>query len=269
MIRAFRHRLLEPQPGFGTSLEIQANILKAKPALRNVFECFYQQLDKAASRFCNTNGAEIELGSGAGFFKEIRPQVITSDIRESERIDLQIDAHQLPLRGSSVSCCFAINVFHHLNSPENFLHEQIRVLKPGGVCILIEPHNGFLSSFIHKNLHDDEYFDSQQADWTNSKVSSPMEGANQALGHIVFNRDTRLFTEKFRGRLEIIHQEYCSNSIRYLLSGGFTYRQIFPNKTENAIEKLERILKSTIRHWSLHQMTVIRRMSNAGYEGEC
>ena len=225
-----------------------------------VFNCFYQQLNSASNRWCTADGLELELGSGAGFFKEIRPQLITSDIRASKSIDLQADAHLLPFEDSAVSHCFGINVFHHLSSPEIFLNEQIRVLKPGGVCILIEPHNGVLSSFVHKNLHEDEYFDPDQPDWTNASVSSPMKGANQALAHIVFNRDKGLFIQKFSEKLEIVHQEYCNNSIRYLMTGGFTYRQIFPDIAENTIKKVEKTLNWATRFWSLHQMTVIKRV---------
>ena len=35
-------------------------------------------------------------------------------------------------------------------------------------CILIEPHNGFFT-FLHKNLHENEYFDTEK-EWDDKSL---------------------------------------------------------------------------------------------------
>jgi hypothetical protein len=60
----------------------------------------------------------------------------------------------------------------------------LRVLVPGGGCVLIEPHSGPLSSIVHKRLHKDEYFDPDESGWKNDKIRGPLSGANQALAHM-------------------------------------------------------------------------------------
>jgi hypothetical protein len=54
-----------------------------------------------------------------------------------------------------------------------------------------------------------------------------MEGANQALSYIVFERDRERFERLFPD-LEIVEQSWIANYPRYLLSGGLNFRQLLP-----------------------------------------
>ena len=56
-------------------------------------------------------------------------------------------------------------MFHHISHPTKFLNELNRVLKKDGGCILIEPHDGLISRFIAKNIHKDEYYDTNELEW--------------------------------------------------------------------------------------------------------
>ena len=123
-------------------LEIHFEILQSKKMLRSTFEYFYRTISALCDDYLETGGLEIELGSGAGFFKHIRPSVITTDVRKGAYVEMELDAQSMSFLDQSCSCFFAINVFHHLQSPERFLNELIRVLEIGGGCILIEPHKG-------------------------------------------------------------------------------------------------------------------------------
>ena len=131
------------------------SILKKKKLLRSAYETFYREMSKNCDKNFNVDGLEIELGSGVGFFKSIRKQIITSDIREGFDYDMSLDATDMSINANTVKCFFAINVFHHISQPSKFFNELIRVLKKDGGCILIEPHNGILSRFISNNVHKD------------------------------------------------------------------------------------------------------------------
>jgi SAM-dependent methyltransferase len=264
MLSALRHWLYEPQvQGVDVDdndlLLIHRNILQGKSLLRSAFTTFYKDMAGKSDGLLVGDGIELELGSGAGFFKSLRPQLITSDVRKGPHIDMEVDAQQMTFADSSVRCIYAINVFHHLPDPERFFAELERVLQPGGGCILVEPHGGFFSALLHRHLHTDEHFDAKAAGWKTSDIQGPLSGANQALAHIVFTRDLQRFNETYGQKLEIVHRGYELNALRYLLSGGLNFRQLLPAWSAGVLALIERLGSPLARHWSLHQMIVIRK----------
>lgn len=240
-------------------LSVHTDVLLGKPILRDAFEYFYKKMSSLCDRHLTESGREIEIGSGAGFFKQLRPQVETSDIRQSDHFDLTIDAQNMALADDTVRCIYAINVFHHLPQPELFFTELVRVLKPGGGCILIEPHGGTASAALHKRLHKDEFFDPDQLEWHNYKINGPLSGANQALAHIIFERDFNHFKDLYGEHLDIVHQEYCTNGLRYLVSGGLNFHQLLPSLFSPILSGMELVLSPFSKHWSLHKITVIKK----------
>lgn len=240
-------------------LGIHTEILREKPLLRSAFETFYRDMMNLCDRLLITSGMEVELGSGAGFFKSLRPKLVTSDIRKGSHIDLVLDAQNMSLPDDSVRCIYAINVFHHLPDPDRFFSELCRVLRPGGGCILIEPHGGFGSALLHRYLHSDEQFLPDAQSWQTSDIVGPLSGANQALAYIVFERDSARFESLYGEHLEIAYQGYSLNALRYLLSGGLNFRQLLPSAFEPILRMLEAIGRPLARYWSFHQVIVIRK----------
>ncbi len=247
-------------------LSIHRQILLEKPLMRHVFEDFYSEMLDGCEKYFLVNGLEVELGSGSGFFKEIRPNLITSDVRLGDHIDRVLDAQNLDLADESVRSLYAINVFHHLPDPEQFFLELIRVLKPGGGCILIEPHYGMLSRLVHTYLHTEEQFDRKMSGWVNPYSIGPLSGANQALAYLVFHRDREHFEELFGHELEILEMNTLSNGFRYLASGGVNFRQLLPSFVEPLIKAFEWLLTPLQPVTALHQMVVIRRREQVDCE---
>jgi SAM-dependent methyltransferase len=233
--------------------------LREKQLLRSAFETFYRDMAKLCDRFFSVAGLEVELGTGAGFFKSLRPPLITSDVRKGRHIDMELDAQAMSLAEESVRCVYAINVFHHLPDPELFFGELARVLRPGGGCILIEPHGGFASALLHRHLHSDEHFDPDAPGWRTAEIGGPLSGANQAMAHIVFQRDLSRCEAMYGAQLEIVHRGYELNALRYLLSGGLNFRQLLPSFMASPLVWIERLASPLARHWSLHQVIVIRK----------
>jgi len=240
-------------------LEIHKEILREKPLLRSTFETFYRDMMSLCDRLLTTSGTEVELGSGAGFFKSLRSGLTTSDIREGVDIDLVLDAQEMSLPDDSVRCMYAINVFHHLPDPDRFFSELCRVLHPGGGCILIEPHAGFASALLHRYLHSDERFLPDAQSWQTAHIGGPLSGANQALESIVFKRDIERFMKLYGEHLEIVHQSYSLSALRYLFSGGLNFRQLLPSIFEPVLRFVEYAGKPLARYWSFHQVIVIRK----------
>lgn len=240
-------------------LGIHTEILAHKQLMRSAFVSFYRQMESAVKNCCSVQGREIELGTGAGFFKALRPEVITSDIRQNAKCDLVLDAQEMALANESVRCFYAINVFHHLPDPNRFFLELIRVLRPGGVCVLIEPHGGPASALLHRRLHAEEIFDVSMPSWQNALINGAMSGANQALAHIVFKRDLSVFERQYGECLEIARREYCCNSLRYFLSGGLNFRQLVPSMAEPILRLIENTARPLAKYWSLHELIVLRK----------
>jgi SAM-dependent methyltransferase len=240
-------------------LSIHKEILHKKFMLRSAYETTYKEMMRLCDRFLALDGIEVELGSGAGFFKSMRHGLVTSDIRKDQHIDLELDAQNMMFGNSTVRCIYAINVFHHLSNPELFLTNLCRVLVPGGGCILVEPHNGFLSAFLHRYIHTDETFLPEAKSWLSNDIKGPLSGANQAMAYIVFSRDIERFNMLYGDTLEIYYQGYVLNTLRYLISGGLNFRQLLPTLLEPAFRLIEYASRPFARHFSLHQVIVIRK----------
>jgi SAM-dependent methyltransferase len=52
------------------------------------------------------------------------------------------DAEALPLSSGVVDGCWSDRTFQHLAHPERALHEMVRVLKPGGTIVVVDPDYG-------------------------------------------------------------------------------------------------------------------------------
>jgi hypothetical protein len=115
---------------------------------------------------------------------------------------------------------------------------------------------------VHKYLHRSEHFDLESRDWSSSQIAGPLSGANQALADIVFFRDNEIFNKTFGNNLKIVHHGYVLNSLRYFCSGGLNFRQILPTFLTNTLIAIEKLIAPIAKHWSLHQIIVIKKISN-------
>jgi SAM-dependent methyltransferase len=257
--------LLEPKlqgidlQGF-ERIALHAEILAKKPLIREVFRDFYDtsiSLDRMY--FDDVEGYLIELGAGTSLFKKYYSGVISTDVQPAPQLDAVIDAQDMNLRDESVRAMFAINCFHHFANPCKFFDELLRVLKPGGGCVLIDPYFGLLSRILYKRLFSSEAYDCSARDWGycadhTEKSARP----NQALTYVVFFRDRAKFDALFP-QLEIVHSRVLPNYIRYLLSGGLNFRQVVPSFFTPFLRKLEVALLRLAPIFGLHHVVVIRK----------
>lgn len=240
-------------------IEIHNKILSSKKMMKDVFEEFYRHcLESSENYFCK-DGLELEIGSGVSFFKSIHPKLITSDIIPAKHLDLLIDAQNMhQIEDNSLKAIYAINVFHHFSSPRLFFNELMRVLKPGGGCVLIEPYYGLFASQFYKHIHSTEHFNPNQKNWESEQEMGVMTNANQALSYIVFVRDKNIFQSEYPN-LEIILNKPLDNYLRYLFSGGLNFRQILPYYCNYSLIAIEKILIPVKKQISLHNLIIIRK----------
>ena len=240
-------------------IDTHLEILRGKPLMRGVFREFYALCVDTASRFFEPGGMEVEIGAGISLFKNFFPAVLVTDIKPSPHVDRVLDAQDMDLEAASVRAIYGINCFHHFPEPRRFFRELLRVLKPGGGCVLIEPYYGPFSRFVHSRIHAHEIFDTSPLEWqAKPGTSGPMSGANQALSYLVFVRDREQFLAEFPG-LELLEIKPINNYLRYLMSGGLNFRQLLPSFMGPVLSAVEQILRPLNGFLALHHVIVLRK----------
>ena len=201
---------------------LRALIVK-KAALRRFYLEAYGKY-AACLRRCPREGLALELGSGAGFVKELLPEVITSDALPYPGIDRIVDARAMPFEDRSLRAIFLLNVFHHVPDVAAFFREVERCLVRGGRLLIIDQCRGWISTPILRFAHH-EPFDPNAAEWA-FESRGPLSGANGALAWIVFERDRPRFETLFPS-LRVARVERHS-PLRYWLAGGLKPWTLLP-----------------------------------------
>lgn len=197
-----------------------ACIIRQKPMLRALYTDFYRRI---ASRLPADSNRVVEIGSGGGFIKEIIPNATTSDVQPLADVDMCFSATSLPFDAASLDAITMINVLHHVPDPRAFLREATRCLKTGGRVLMIEPANTLWSRFVYSRFHHEPF--NPTAGWS-FESSGPMSSANGALPWIIFCRDRIRFEREFPALR--IREVRPHTPLRYVLSGGLSFRQLVP-----------------------------------------
>ena len=237
--------------------------LENKTILKSCYIDFYNKLLSIEKKYSikKKNDIRIELGSGVGFFKKYDNNIITSDVIKNKFTDKIINANKIPYKNNSIKTIFAILCFHHFKDPYKFLKDLEIKLKPGGLCILIEPYYSILAKIIYKNIHKDEYFDSNEKINLRIKNKTAMEKANQALSYIYFIKNKKKFSNDFR-KLKIIEIYVFNNYLRFLISGGLNFKQLLPNFFNFFIILIEKLISPLKKIFGIHYLIVIKKKNN-------
>jgi SAM-dependent methyltransferase len=210
-------------------------ILREKPFLKKLYVDFYKELKDAVPE--SDKKTIVELGSGGGFIKEVIGNAVTSDVLDLPNVDKVFSACAMPFAEKSVDAFVMFDVLHHIPQPREFFKEALRCLKTGGKIVMIEPANTLWGRFIYKNFHH-EGFDTKAA-W-NLGEGGPLLQGNGAIPWIIFSRDRKIFESEFPA-LKIMRM-YSHTPLRYLLSGGFTLRQLVPSCAYGLVKVFEIVL---------------------------
>ena len=215
--------------------ELRRRILREKPFLARIYAEWYRSL---AREIPAGPGRVVELGSGAGFFREVVPGLVRTDVIPTTNADVLLDAGRLPFARDSVKAFLMTNVLHHVPKPLSFFLEASGCVRPGGVVAMLEPWVGPWSRWVYRRLHH-EPFDPQAQDWE-LPSGGPLSGANGALPWILFERDREAFARAVRGWS--LRSVRPTMPMRYLASGGLSSRASAPGWSYPAFGALDRIL---------------------------
>ncbi len=103
----------------------------------------------------NFSGATVELGSGRApeFTDSIKIDMIDDD-----HVDIVGDAIEVIKRipTDSVASVYARHFIEHLEDPRSLLEEILRILRPGGIIVVVVPH--FSNSFYYSDPTHRQFF---------------------------------------------------------------------------------------------------------------
>jgi SAM-dependent methyltransferase len=239
-------------PDDPATTRLRRQIVEDKPFLRKIYLEWYAKLVQALP---SVEGTILELGSGAGFFRDLCPEAITSELFACPGIQSVLDARRLPFRGGSMRAIVMTDVMHHIPDAGHFLAEAERVLVPGGRVLMIEPWVSAWSKFVYTRFHPEPFRPDATA-WE-FPSSGPLSGANGALPWIVFQRDVAAFRHRFP-RLEVTRIEPFM-PFRYLLSGGVSLRSLAPAWSFRFWKGMESLLAPWMRQLAMFAFIAIER----------
>ncbi|RYD82623.1 MAG: class I SAM-dependent methyltransferase [Sphingobacteriales bacterium] len=232
--------------------EQRKQIILGKPFLKKIYIDWYNEIKNRLAGV--PKGKIVEIGSGAGFFKQIMPEVITSDIMPLSSTDITFSAEEMPFADAELSGITMVDVLHHIPHAKLFFKEAVRTLKPGGKIVMVEPSNSAWGRFIFSNFHHEPW--NPLGDWE-LPSSGPLSGANGALPWIIFVRDRKLFEQEFP-ELKITYMRQHT-PLRYLLSGGVSLKAMVPAWSSGFFILLEKLTSPISNAFAMFQTIEITR----------
>jgi len=232
---------------------LRRQIIQEKTFLKKFYHECYLSIAHALPE--HINGPVVELGSGAGFFKEIIPNLLTSEIIKIQDVDLILDGTDLPFSSGALKGIVMIDVLHHMPNVASFFSDAAACIKPGGVIIIIEPWSTLWSRLIYRHLHH-EPFKLDVKEW---KLPSggPLSQANSALPWIIFERDRNKFDREFpqfQVKEIMLNFPFC-----YLLSGGIPFRSMIPGNMYSVIRGIENLALPWMNSLAMFAKIILER----------
>ena len=232
---------------------LRRQIVREKRFLCRVYRDWYEAIARSLPEGA---GRVLELGSGAGFLRDVVADVVTSEVFVAPDIDIVLDARRLPLMDESLRAIVMTDVLHHVPDVRAFFREATRSVRAGGVISMIEPWSTGWSRFVYRRLHH-EPFAPEAKEWE-FPATGPLSGANGALPWILFVRDREQFEREFpQWRIESITPIM---PLRYLLSGGVSMRSLMPGFTYGLWRAFEGAFTAYNRRLAMFAHVVLRRI---------
>jgi len=231
-------------------------VWRNKPVLRKIYRTFHRVMARHLSQA--PHGLTVELGSGIGNINDILPNCIKTDMFDNPWIDQVENAYALTFQSESVANLLLMDVFHHLQFPGNALDEFYRVLLPGGRLIILEPSISLLGMLIYGGLHPEPLGLMKEITWYTPSVdhlSGQSYYAAQGNAARVFARP------RFRNRLKHWHPVTIERfaAIAYILSGGYSRPQLFPESVLPFLERIENLLSKAPFLFATRHLIVLEK----------
>ena len=122
--------------------------------LRAMYDVAYGHI---ARHLPDKPGPVLEVGAGQGIARELGHHWWLSDVSMNDRVDLRASALCLPCHDNSLAGIVLKDTWHHIADIEMFLTEAVRVLRPTGSVVVVDPYWGLLARFVYRYLHQERW----------------------------------------------------------------------------------------------------------------
>lgn len=225
-----------------------------------LFYIMSKQIDLIKSHTKLENNSKIiEIGAAGGITDYLWKQVITTDIRSCDGVQIVCDAHALPFEENSVDLIFGIDTLHHLENPEVFFRKLSDKLRKNGKAIFIDPNFNWFSILmfkkILKKIHKEPY-DTKVNNWKLPNDSYLI--GNQAALYNIFVRDVDKFKNLFPHLKFSFGEE--SRGLSFLISGGVSTRLPISSNVLIKLDKFESSSKKWMKLFGMSRLVILEKI---------
>ena len=228
-------------------------VWEQKETIRLLYRDFHRRLLDSCPA-----GRVLDIGGGTAHIKDVRSDIVSTDILLFPGIDVVADAHRLPFPDESFMGVVMLDVLHHLERPIEFLREASRVLKPGGRLAMIEPAMTTLARRFYDYFHAEPVdMDADPfADVAINPDRDPFD-ANQAIPTLLFA------TSAACRRVEEVIPSLRVRSVKWLslfaypMSGGFQSWSLMPAALVGPLLAFEEKVPEAVRRQIAFRMMVV------------
>lgn len=187
----------EPAPGTVSPYLPPARGGVAEKLTRWKFGAAYRVWRRAIRRYAASGGARriLEVGSGPGNFAaclerwfpdsqltalDLEDELVRYAAARAPSVGfIRASSQQIPLASNSFDVVSALQVIEHFQSPEDFLSEVARVLRPGGLLLVSTPNTRGIGARLMgeawQGIRDDHISLREPASWRNALSDSGFE----------------------------------------------------------------------------------------------
>ena len=231
-------------------------IYQNKDLIKIIYNNYYKNIKK--NIYLYDKKKILELGSGGGNIKKVIKECITSDQFKNKNIDRIENIYKINFKKNSISNIILIDVFHHLQFPSLALKEIHKVLIKNGRIIMIEPAMGFIPRIVYKIFHYEPNGFNLRIKWNNIPKKIPLSNqyfAAQSIPWRAFFLKELNLKSKYSIKLIKPFSDFA-----FLLSGGYSYKALYPKILYSLIRLIDKILTSiSIRIFSARMLIVLEK----------
>jgi SAM-dependent methyltransferase len=231
-------------------------IYQNKDLIKIIYNNYYKNIKKYI--YLSDKKKILELGSGGGNIKKVIKECVTSDQFKNKNIDRIENIYKINFKKNSISNIILIDVFHHLQFPSLALKEIHKVLIKNGRIIMVEPAMGLIPRIVYKIFHYEPNGFNLRIKWNNIPKKIPLSNqyfdAQSIPWRAFFLKELNL-KSKFSIKLIKPFSDFA-----FLLSGGYSYKALYPKILYSLIKLIDKILTSiSIRIFSARMLIVLEK----------